>query len=51
MIVTKFGAVAVQKRITSYTSTSRRSLENAAMPLGLGLVLWGIIGSAIYYLL
>jgi hypothetical protein len=49
--MTKVRGNTVQKRTTSYTSTSKHSLENAAMPLGLALVLWGLIGSAIYYFL
>ena len=39
----------MQNRFSSYASSSKRSLENAAIPIGLGLVLWILIGSAIYY--
>jgi hypothetical protein len=41
----------VQQRFQPSTSSTKRSLENAGMPLGLSLILWGIIGSAIYYFL
>jgi hypothetical protein len=41
----------VNERVRSYTSASKRSLENAGMPVAISLVLWGLIGSAIYYFL
>jgi len=39
----------VNERVRFYASPSKRSLENAGMPLALSLVVWCVIGSAIYY--
>ena len=45
------GKVAVHKRFPPVATTTKHPLENAVMPLGLGLIMWSLIGSAIYYFL
>jgi hypothetical protein len=45
------GGCAVRNRFPVSTSSGKRSLENAAVPIGLGLIVWLLIGVAVYYFL